>query len=83
MAETVLEAFTRLCRARDLAAYRVVGTLDCAIYACRSGNAAEALDVLTRARVQYELADTDLENFKRLHFNQKKGEPHGNRTAAA
>ena len=85
MAELMAE-FHRLCEARDLAAYRVVGILDTAIYACRNENAKEALRLLTDARTRYQQADTDLENFKRqhaAHFNRKGATiRHGNRTAA-
>ena len=55
--------FQRLCEARDLAAYRVVGCLEGAIYACRLGKASVALTILHRAKSSFEIADRDLETF--------------------
>lgn len=55
--------FQRLCEARDLAAYRVVGCLESAIHACRLGKASEAVTILHRAKSSLESADHDLETF--------------------
>ena len=83
MAETVLETFTRLCEARDTAAYRVVGHLDVAIYACRNGNAQEALRILSDARRIFNQADAELTNFKRSNPNhfKKENRNHGDATS--
>lgn len=73
--KAVISEFERLQLRRDHAAYAVVGCLENAIHYCRRGEAAYALETLTRAKVQYELADTDLENFKRQnsqHFKKEK-----------
>lgn len=64
MTVALVEELHRLCEARDLAAYRVVGCLEVAIYCCRNGNATEALKVLTRAKQDYEQANRSLEIFK-------------------
>jgi len=80
VAETSREQFTRFCQARDLAAYRMVGCLDCAIFACRCGNSKEALAILSEARAIFNRANAEVENFKRLNF-KKENSPHGNRTA--
>lgn len=79
----VISEFERLQLRRDHAAYAVVGCLENAIYYCRRGEAAYALDTLTRAKVQYEQADADLENFKRQNAKHFAKENHGNRSVAA
>ncbi len=80
---SVLAEFTRLCEARDLAAYKVVGHLETAIYACRTQNTAEALRILSEARAVFNCADAELENFKRSNPNHftKENRNHGNRAA--
>lgn len=82
----ILTEFSRLCLERDQAAYRVVGALEHAIYYCRRGETAYALQALTEAKAGYERADSELQNFKRIHaqhFNREETSVHGDRTAAA
>lgn len=86
MTQSILNQFKALCDRRDLAAYAVVGSLNSAMCACRKGEAAVALEILSDARTRYELADTELENFKRLHLqtiSKKENSINGNRSAAA
>ena len=64
MAEFNLADHQRLSRERDFAAYRAVVAIDAAICYCRQGDAAEALNILTRARSYYELADSNLQSLK-------------------
>ena len=74
MAEFNLADHQRLSRDRDLAAYRAVGAIDAAICYCRQGADVEALNILTRARSYYELADSNLQSLKNHKSNNNNKE---------
>jgi len=54
--------YKKLSIARDHAAYRALGAIDAAICYCRNGDAVIALNILTKARAQYERANQKLQD---------------------
>jgi hypothetical protein len=86
-AEWSLAEFQRLCRARDLAAYRVVGAVDAVLTYFEVQDFAEAEKSLRRARADYEQTDQAINEFRAQYFSfpapKKESQSDGNRPAAA
>jgi hypothetical protein len=58
------DEYDRLLEQRDMEAYRALGAITAAICFCRQERSKDALEVLTRAIERYEIADTQLQQFK-------------------
>jgi hypothetical protein len=72
--------FSRLCDKRELAAYRLVGTVSTVINFFEAQEYDLALAALKNARADYDAADRKITEFHNAHKEPKSD---GNHTAAA